>query len=336
MDLRTTYLGLELAHPIVASASPLCADLDGIMRLADAGAAAVVLSSIFEEQIVAQELAEAAMTEMVTDCQPEAAGYWPPDAGSNVLDGRLETLRRAVERAGVPIIASLNGCSASGWVDFARKLEQAGASAIELNIYRVPADPAESGPSVEAAALEILRRVKAAVGVPVSVKMAPFFSAPGHMAAQFAEAGADGLVLFNRFYGPDVDLAALTARDDLHLSNPYDIRLPLMWVGLLSRRIPTSIAASTGVWSGADVVKYLLAGADAVMTTSALLRHGPAYLGTLLGELRGWMERRGHESVAAFKGQLAAGGQPDEAAQFLRAQYRTILTTYDAQSASRL
>ncbi|GAA4477810.1 dihydroorotate dehydrogenase-like protein [Gluconacetobacter asukensis] len=336
MDLSTTYLGLELKHPIVASASPLSAELDGILRLADAGAAAIVLSSIFEEQIIAEELAEAVMMDLGTDCQPEAAGYLPPAPGGNVLDGRLETLRQAAERAGVPIIASLNGCSASGWVDFARKLEQAGASAIELNIYRVPADPMESGPSVEAAALEILRRVKAAVGVPVSVKMAPFFSAPGHMAARFAEEGADGLVLFNRFYGPDVDLAALTARDDLHLSNPYDIRLPLMWVGLLARRIPTSIAASTGVWSGGDVVKYLLAGADAVMTTSALLRHGPGHLATLLGALRGWMERRGHESVASFKGQLAAGGQPDEAAQFLRAQYRTILTSYDAQAASQL
>lgn len=336
MDLGTTYLGLELKHPIVASASPLCAELDGILRLADAGAAAIVLSSIFEEQIVAEELAEAAMMDLGTDCQPEAAGYLPPAPGGNVLDGRLEILRRAAERAGVPIIASLNGCSPNGWVDFARKLEQAGASAIELNLYRVPADPAESGPSVEAGALEILRRVKAAVALPVSVKMAPFFSAPGHMAAQFAEAGADGLVLFNRFYGPDVDLTALTARDDLHLSSPYDIRLPLMWVGLLSRRIPTSIAASTGVWSGADVVKYLLAGADAVMTTSALLRHGPGYLTTLLAQMRNWMERLGHESVGAFQGQLAAGGRPEDAAQFLRAQYRTILTTYDARTAARL
>ncbi|MBB2205297.1 dihydroorotate dehydrogenase-like protein [Gluconacetobacter takamatsuzukensis] len=336
MDLRTTYLGLELKHPIVASASPLTAELDGILRLADAGAAAIVLSSIFEEQIVAEELAEATITDMGTDCQPEAAGYLPPAPGGNVLDGRLETLRRAVERAGVPIIASLNGCSANGWVDFARKLAQAGASAIELNIYRVPADTTESGAWVEESSLEILRRVKAAVHVPVSVKMAPFFSSPGHMAVKFAEAGADGLVLFNRFYGPDVDLTALTARDDLHLSSPYDIRLPLMWVGLLSRQVPISIGASTGVWSGGDVVKYLLAGADAVMTTSALLRNGPGFLATMLADLRGWMERKGHDSVESFKGQLAAGDEPDQAAQFLRAQYRTILTSYDAQAASRL
>ena len=328
MDLSTRYLGLDLKHPIVASASPLTSDLDDIRRLADAGASAIVMASIYEEQIVAEELAQAALLEQGSETQAEAFGYFPEvpeDRG--VLEARLETLRRAAERAGVPIIASLNGKSSAGWVDFARRLEQAGASAIELNIYRVPADQAESSAALEDSYAEIVRAVKMAVTVPVAVKIAPFFSSPGNMAMKLVQAGADGLVLFNRFYEPDIDLASLKPQPDLQLSTPYDIRLPLMWIALLSRRLNASIAATTGVWTRDEVVKYLLVGADVVMTTSALLEHGPNHLTTLVDGLRDWMDTSGFESVAAFKGRLAAGQRPADAADFMRAQYHEILAT---------
>ena len=327
-DLSTRYLGLDLKHPIVASASPLTSDLDGIRRLADAGAAAIVMASIYEEQIVAEELAQAALREQGSETQAEASGYFPePPADLGVLEGRLQTLRRASEYTDVPIIASLNAKSSTGWVDFAPRLQQAGASAIELNLYRVPADPSETGVALEDSYADILRAVKAAVGVPVAAKIAPFFSSPGNMATKLVRAGADGLVLFNRFYEPDIDLASLTPQPDLRLSTPYDIRLPLMWIALLSRHLNTSIAATTGVWTRDEVVKYLLAGADVVMTTSALLKHGPDHLTTLIDGLRDWMNCRGFESVAAFKGRLAAGQHPADAADFMRAQYHDILTT---------
>lgn len=331
MDLSTNYLGLKLKNPVIASASPLSADLDGILRLADAGASAIVMASIYEEQIEAEEVRDAFLLTQGADTQPEGAGYFPPNMTGNALDGRLATLQRAVERTGLPIIASLNGYSAAGWVNFAKKLEQAGASAIELNPYRIPADLEESGAALEESYVDILKSVKAVVKIPVSVKVAPFFSSPGNMLMKLVEAGANGLVLFNRFYEPDLDLSSLSARDTLHLSSSYELRLPLMWTGLTSKQLQTSIAISTGVWSGADVVKCLLAGADAVMTTSALLKHGPSHIGKLLEGLQRWMVQRGFSSVAAFQGQLAAGGSPEETAVFLRAQYRKILTTYEPQ-----
>ncbi len=328
MDLRTRYLGLDLEHPIVASASPLTAGLDGILRLADAGAAAIVTASLYQEQMVAEELAQAALLDQGSEAQPEAAGYFPDiPADRGALDGWLRTLRMASRRAGVPIIASLNAKSNSGWVDVARRLQDAGASALELNIYRVPADPTETGAALEDSYAEILRAVKDAVSVPVAVKISPYFSAPAHMATRLVHSGADGLVLFNRFYGPDIDLECLKPKSDLRLSTPYDIRLPLMWIALLARGLGASLAASTGVWTRDEVVKYLLAGADVTMTTSALLKHGPEHVSTLVDGLRDWMHTRGFESVAAFKGRLAAAQHPADTAEFLRAQYHEILTT---------
>lgn len=328
VDLRTRYLGLDLEHPIVASASPLTAGLDGILQLADAGAAAIVMASIYQEQILAEELAQAALLEQGSETQPEAAGYFPEiPADRGVLDGWLRTLRMASRRAGVPVIASLNAESLSGWVDVACRLQDAGAAAIELNIYRVPADPGETGAALEDSYAEILRAVKDAVGIPVAVKIAPFFSSPAHMATRLVHSGADGLVLFNRFYGPDIDLECLKPKSDLQLSTPYDIRLPLMWIALLSRELDASIAASTGVWTRDEVVKYLLAGADVTMTTSALLKHGPEHVTTLVDGLRHWMHDRGFQSVAAIKGQLAAAQRPADTAEFMRAQYHEILTT---------
>jgi dihydroorotate dehydrogenase (fumarate) len=328
MDLKTTYLGLDLPHPVVASASPLSATLDGVLRLADAGAAAVVMASIYEEQIRAEELTVAALREQGNESQPEATGYFPVMADDpGVLDARLETLRKAAERTGVPVIASLNGVSASGWVEFARHLQQAGASAIELNIYDVPVNPEETSADVEHRYLDIVRQVTSAVSLPVAVKISPFFSAPGNLINQIMAAGAKGVVLFNRFYGPDIDLSTLQARSDLQLSTANDIRLPLTWIGLISHGFGGSIAASGGVQSRDEVVKYLLAGADVAMTTSALMRLGPTHIKVLVDGLRAWMEERGFASVSDLRGRSAAGHGPAHAEGFLRAQYQTILTT---------
>ena len=326
MDLSTKYLGLDLKHPVVASPSPLSADLDGVLRLADAGAAAIVMASIYEEQIVAEELRHAALADQGADSQPEAAGYFSTQQDRGVLESRLEILRMASERAGVPIIASLNGQTDAGWVDFAQKLQQAGASAIELNIYRVPADSAETGAEVEESYAAIVRAVKQKVGIPVAVKVAPFFSSPANLATKLAGAGADGLVLFNRFYEPDIDLKSLTPLVNLHLSAPYDIRVPLMWISLISPRFKGSIAATTGVWSGEEVVKYLLVGADVAMTASALVKFGPAHIGVLVTGLRDWMEQRGFASLDAFRGRLADNRRAFDAAALMRAEYRDILS----------
>jgi dihydroorotate dehydrogenase (fumarate) len=327
MDLTTRYLGLELKHPIVAAASPLTGNIDGIRRLADAGAAAIVMESVYEEQVLAEELRHAALLEEGAESQPEATAYFPesPD-DRGVLEAHLETLRRASGDVDVPIIASLNGSSREGWIDFAVQLEQAGASAIELNVYRVPADPQETGQAVEQSYVDILRAVKARVKVPVAVKLGPYFSSPGNMAKQLVDAGANGLVMFSRFFEPDVDLATLTARSDLELSTRYEIRLPLMWTALLSGKLSASLAANTGVWTHEEVVKYLLVGADVVMTASSLLEKGPGHLGTLLNGLREWMASRGFDSIGALRGRLAVSRRHADPAAFMRAQYYEILT----------
>ncbi len=328
MNLKPRYLGLKLKHPIIASASALTANIDGIRRVADAGAAAVVMESVYEEQVFAEELSHAVLTDMGTETQGEAAGYFPelPEDYPGVLDAHLETLRLAADTAGVPIIASLNGSTPEGWVDFAVQLEQAGASAIELNVYRVPADPNESSASVEASYLDIVRSVTSSVKVPVSVNLSRYFSSPGNVALKLVEAGASGLVLFNRFYEPDIDLVSLTARSELQLSAPHEISHPLMWVALLAGQLDASLAASSGVETHEEVVKYLLVGADAVMTTSSLLRHGPEHLGELVSGLEAWMESRGFESVGDLRGRLSVSRRLADPAAFFRAQYFETLT----------
>lgn len=328
MNLETTYLGLALKHPIVASASPISKTADGVRRLEDAGAAAVVMASIYEEEIQAEDTAYTLLVERGSYTQPEATAYFPElhDYGGG-LGGHLETVRRAVEAVEIPVIASLNGSTHEGWVEFAREVEDAGVAAIELNIYRVPADPGESGQVVERGYVEIVRAVKQAIAIPVAVKMGAYFSSPGHMAAKLVEAGADGLVLFNRFYEPDIDLATLSLKPDLALSNPYEIRRPLMWISLLHGKVKASLAATTGVDGPEEVVKYLLAGADAVMTTSALLRRGPRHLETLREGLESWLAARNFVSVAEARGRMSAGRIADPEG-LVRAQYIKVLTGY--------
>jgi len=328
MDLTTRYLGLELRNPIVAGAGPLSADLDNIRRLADYGAGAVVLPSIFEEQIEHEQQLIEDLTSLGTDSFPEALTYFPAQTAYAVDPGRyLDLVHRAAETVDIPVIASLNGITDHGWVDYARQIEKAGASAVELNVYFIPSDLDLSGHSVEQRYLDILKAVKAEVRIPVAVKIGPCFSAIGNMTRRLDQAGADGIVLFNRFYQPDIDLARLTLISDLDLSQPSETRLPLLWLGVLAGRVKASLAASTGVNSSDDVVKYLLVGADVVMTTSALLRHGTGYIKVLREGLERWLATRGANSLASIRGCMSHRNIADPTA-FERANYIKILQGY--------
>jgi dihydroorotate dehydrogenase (fumarate) len=327
-NLSTTYLGLSLPHPVVASAGPLSHDLDGIRRLEDGGAAAITLFSLFEEQIHWENEALAILTGMGADSTGEASSYFPPigDFAAGP-DAYLDLLRRAREVTSVPIIASLNGVTATGWVNYARLMHEAGASALELNVFYIPADPAATGRGVEHRYEDIVSSVCRAVPIPVAVKMGPFFSAMGEMARRLVNAGASGLVLFNRFYQPDFDLEKLEVSPTLELSSPSEIRLPLLWLSILHGRLEASLAATTGVHTHAEVAKYLLAGADAVMTTSALLKHGPGHIRALVRDLDAWLVRKGFESVAQIKGSMSQRHVADPSA-FERANYMKVLQAW--------
>ncbi len=307
MSLATTYLGLPLNNPLIASASPLNADLDNIRRLEDAGAGAIVLPSLFQEQIEAMSDVRAARVDAYADSSPEARSYFPAaESGPYGVgpDRYLDLVRRAREAVAIPIIASLNGSSRAGWVDYAQRIEEAGASALELNIYHIPADLFETGRDVEARHLDIVQTVCGSIDLPVSVKLTPHLSSLGHVATTLVEQGARGLVLFNRLLEPDIDLSRMTLTDRVTLSGPDDMRLPMLWIALLSGRTTASLAASGGVSGVADVVKYLLTGADVVMTTSALIRHDIEFMTALVNGLRQWMQERGIASVAGMRGMM--------------------------------
>ncbi len=327
-DLSTRYLGLKLAHPIVASASPLTASFDGMRRLEDARASAVVMASLYEEEIRAEDTRYAIFTEYTAGCHPEAATYFPelPDYRYGI-SGHIDTLRRAAEALDIPVIASLNGVSDDGWLDYAVQCEEAGASAIELNIYLLPTDLAVSGREIEQRYLDIVRHVKGKVRVPVSVKLPPFITAVGNFVAQIESIGTDGVVLFNRFFRPDFDIDRLELKREVALSTPADIGLPLAWVALLSRRVKLSLAAGTGVDSHIEVVKFLLAGADIVTTASALLRHGPEHMTALVEGLEQWLSQNAFTSVAEIRGRLDAT-HVEQADVFLRIQYLRALSDY--------
>ncbi len=328
MDLHTTYMGLKLKHPIVASASPLSESVDNIKRMEDAGAAAVVMFSLFEEQLRHESAALEHLMESGTESFAESISYFPEIDSYHVGPDRyLDILRRASEAVDIPVIGSLNGITSEGWVDCAKQMQQAGAKGIELNIYYIPAGLDVSGRNVEQRYVDVLKAVKAAVSIPVALKLSPFFSAIGEMAKQLDDAGADALVLFNRFYQPDFDLDKLEVAPTLHLSTPDEIRLPLLWIAILRGRIKASLGATRGVHSATEVVKYLMAGADAVMTTSALLKHGIGFLTTLVDELQAWMERKGYVSIEQMKGSMSQQNVADPSA-FERANYIKILESY--------
>jgi dihydroorotate dehydrogenase (fumarate) len=329
MDLGTDYLGLRLRSPLCASASPLNADLDNLRALADCGAGAVVLPSVFEEEIAAERAEFERRTEQLSASgSAEAQSYFPADRQHALGPKRsLRLLERAKAALSIPVIASLNCITTGAWQSYARSLEQAGADALELNVYFVPADVMLSGREVEARHLEILESVRAAVRVPIAVKLSPYFSAPGAMARALVEAGANGLVLFNRFYQPDIDPATLRLSLDLELSRPAEMRLPLLWISVLCGRVPASLAATTGVDSANDVFKYLLAGADVVMTTSSLLRHGVRHMKTLVDGLGDLLAARRVASVAEIRGRLSQRAVPDPTL-FERANYVRMLQGY--------
>jgi len=320
-DLSTSYLGLKLRTPLVASASPLSQELQGIRRLEDAGASAIVLYSLFEEQLrqEAQELDY--HLSAGTESFAESLTYFPMRGEFHTgPEGYLNHIRKAKEAVAVPVIASLNGATLGGWTKYAQQIEEAGADAIECNIYSIPADMDVPGVEIEQRYVDILRAVKAAVRIPVAVKLGPFFSNMAHMARQLEKAGADGLVLFNRFYQPDIDLDELEIRPNVLLSTPQALRLPLTWIGILYGRIRLSLAATSGIHSAEDVIKLLLVGADVTMMCSALLRNGVGHLHAAERDLREWLEYLEYASVNQMQGSMSQLRCSDPSA-FERAQY---------------
>lgn len=328
--LHTTYLGLNLPHPLVASASPLTGKVEPLRQLEDAGAAAVVLPSVFEEQL---EQEKSFMDHYLTagsDALTEAQSFFPdPDLFEYKSDKALERVREAKEALDIPVIASLNGATPGGWTSFARNLEDAGADALELNLYEVAADPSVSGHEVEERQLETVRSVVGSVQIPVSVKIGPHYSAPAHMAAGFEQTGAAGLVIFNRFYQPDFDIESRTASRKLGLSSPRDQLLALSWIAILRGQRSCSLAATSGVHGPENVLKYLMAGADVVMSTSALLQNGPGFLTELLRGVTEWMTSHDYASVQQLQGCMRRE-YVDNPELFERANYIKLLNSYPA------
>jgi dihydroorotate dehydrogenase (fumarate) len=334
-DLRTTYLGLALSSPLVASASPLTGRLDSLRALEEAGAAAVVLPSLFEEQLEHEEVELDALLEHGTHSFGEALTYFPELEDYNTGPGSyVELVAEAKRTLSIPVIASLNGSSPGGWIRYATLLEQAGADALELNVYAVEADAAATAAGVEERTLELVRSVRAAVALPLAVKVGPFYTAFAHMAGELAAAGADGLVLFNRFLQPDLDLETLAVTPALRLSTSDELRLPLRWIAILRGHVAAGLAATGGAHTTTDVVKLLLAGADVVELASALLLHGPGHLGVLQAGLEEWLREREYDSVSQLRGSLSRATAPDPAA-FERAQYVQALVSFAPGAAGR-
>jgi dihydroorotate dehydrogenase (fumarate) len=328
MDLRTTYLGFDLPHPLMPGASPLVDDLDTVRRLEDAGAAAIVMHSLFEEQITREQFAADRHLGAYEDSSPEALSYFPHEAVFGVgPDAYLERIRRIRESVAVPVIASLNGATIGGWLDYARLMVEAGAHALELNLYSIPTDPEESGQQVEDRAVEIVRTVCGQVPVPVAVKLSPFWSSLPAFVRRLEGAGAKGVVLFNRFYQPDIDPEALDVVRTLRLSDPLDLRLRLRGIAIVWPATKMSIAATGGVLTGLDAVKAVMAGASGIQMVSALLRHGPGHLGTVLEELRRWFEEHEYDSLRQAVGSMSLARCPDPSA-YERGNYVQILQSW--------
>jgi dihydroorotate dehydrogenase (fumarate) len=330
-DLRTTYLGLELASPLVASASPLTGNLESLRALEEAGAAAVVLPSLFEEQIEHDELMIDAVLERGTESFGEALSYFPEmDDYNTGPQSYVEHVAAAKAALSIPVIASINGVTPGGWVRYAELLQQAGADAIELNVYAVETDPYVSAASVEDRTLRLVSKVHGALTVPLAVKVGPYYTALANTATRLAESGAAGVVLFNRFLQPDLDLETMTVKPELRLSSHDEMRLPLRWIAILRGRVPLSLAATGGIQSSDDVVKLLLAGADTVMIASALLREGPGLLRELEDGLSAWLTEREYDSVEQMKGSMSQESCGDPRA-FERAHYVRALVNYQVE-----
>ncbi|NLT54986.1 MAG: dihydroorotate dehydrogenase-like protein [Actinomycetales bacterium] len=331
-NLSTNYLGLTLSGPIIASAGPLTGRLDSLCELEDAGASAVVLPSLFEEEVVAEEMSLHAALEQGTDSFAEAQDFFPPsELGDVGPDRHLRLVEEAKRALSIPVIASVNATRPGSWSRYAALMADAGADAIELNIYAVEADPTRSAADVEARFQDVVGEVRAAVSVPLAVKLSPYLSSLAGFAAGVVAAGADGLVLFNRFYAPDIDLESLTVQPRVELSTSHELWLPLRWLAILRPQLPgTSLAATSGVHTVADVAKALLVGADVACTTSAVLRHGPDHVSTLLDGLTAWLEQNEYESVDQLRGSMSAAGVADPSA-FERGNYIRALSSYQVQ-----
>jgi dihydroorotate dehydrogenase (fumarate) len=328
MDLSTTYLGLDLPHPLMTGASPLVDRLDLVRRLEDAGASAITMHSLFEEQILLERKATFAHYDAHAESFGEALSFFPDPGDYNLgPDEYLEQIRRIKAMVDVPVIGSLNGATGTGWVDYAKLIEQAGADALELNVYFLATDTAESGAAIEARVLDIAGRVKAAVQIPVAVKLSPFFTSVAHVAQQLDGAGVDGLVLFNRFYQPDIDVEALDVAPRLQLSDSSELLLRVRWLAILSGRVKASLAATGGIHSGLDAIKAVMAGAHGLQLVSAILHHGPNEITRIRQEMERWMEEREYDSLQQMLGSMSLLRCPDPAA-FERANYTRILQTW--------
>ena len=333
IDLSTQYLGIGLKHPIVASASPLTGSIDSLKRLEEEGVAAVVLPSLFEEQIEHDEMATHNLMLYGSELSPEASGFFPEQQKYNTGPDRYLKLIADAKRAlSVPVIASLNGYTPGGWTAMARQLEQAGADAIELNVYFLATKLDDSSAAVESRYIDLVKSVAGQVKVPVAVKVAPYFSAMANMASRLAQAGASGLVLFNRFLQPDIELEELQVTPHLVLSTSDELRLALRWIAILRGRVRASLAATGGAHTPDDVLKLLLAGADCVMIASSLLRKGPAQVGVLVRGVAEWLAERDYSSVEQMKGSLSQQACPDPDA-FERANYMKALKSYTSEFA---
>ena len=335
MDLRTTYLGLELAHPLVPGASPLADDLDTVRRLEDAGAPAIVLRSLFAEQIEREELGAYLHLHRHGESFAEALSYFPsPERFVMGPAEYLEHLARVKAAVRIPVIASLNGTQPGCWRDYPRVIEQAGADALELNIYHLPTDPDVASDEVEELALQAVREVKRSLRIPVAVKISPFFSALAHFAARLDAAGVDGIVLFNRFYQPDIDPVGLTVMPSLQLSRSSELPLRLRWLAILSGQVRASLAVTGGVHDGLDAIKSVMAGAHAVQMVSVLLSRGPEHLAVVRDEMAAWLEEHEYSSLAEARGSMNLKGCPDPAA-YERANYMMILQGWSGTRVSR-
>jgi dihydroorotate dehydrogenase (fumarate) len=328
MDLKTTYLGLKLKNPLVASASPLSRNLESMKRLEDAGCSAVVMYSLFEEQIEHEAAELDHYLAYGSNSHAEALDYFPTPSEYNLgPEQYVELLHKAKQSLGIPVIGSLNGISDGGWTEYALKMEQAGADAIELNIYYIPTDPALASQQVEDRYVNVLHAVKRAVRIPVAVKLSPYFSSLANMAVRLDRGGANGLVLFNRFYQPDFDLNALEVKPEVTLSTSDAMRLPLRWIAILHGVVKTSLAGTSGVHTAEDVVKMVMAGADVTMMCSALLQHGPKHVTSVLEDLNKWMVEHEYLSVEQMKGSMSQASVADPAA-FERANYMKALNRF--------
>jgi dihydroorotate dehydrogenase (fumarate) len=333
MDLSTTYLGLRLNSPLMPGASPLVDDLGNVRRLEDAGASAIVLHSLFEEQITGEKFATIYHMELYADSYPEALSYFPSPTdfafGPDQYLEHIQKIKRAVE---VPVIGSLNGTTPGGWIKYAKLIQDAGADALELNIYHIATDPQETAAAAEQRMLEVVEAVAESVDIPVAVKLSPFFTSLANFVYQLEDAGVEGLVLFNRFYQPDIDIELLEVKPTLHLSDSSELLLRLRWTSILSRQVGTSLAVSGGVHTARDAIKSVMAGADVVQLVSALLKNGPEHLKQVREKMVEWMEENSYSSIRQMRGSMGLDRCPDPQA-FERANYMRTLHSWRASQA---